>query len=112
MGQKWFDQCKWALQKDFSFVSGCGNWKDEARQVRRSYRGCGRDAQSFGRNWLWTTEVCNAVVKDGKVPEDWSRSWMVNVYKGKGEALTCGTYRGIKLLEHAMKVLKRVIERR
>ena len=50
--------------------------------------------------------VCNAVVKDGKVPEDWSRSWMVNVYKGKGDALTCGSYRDIKLLEHAMKVLE------
>ena len=37
---------------------------------------------------------------------------MVNVYKGKGDALTCGSYRGIKLLEHAMKVLERVIERR
>ena len=61
---------------------------------------------------LWMTEVCNAVVKDGKVPEDWSRSWMVNVYKGKGDALTCGSYRGIKLLEHAMKVSERVIEGR
>ena len=30
---------------------------------------------------LWMTEVCNAVMKDGKVPEDWSRSWMANVYK-------------------------------
>ena len=58
----------------------------------------------------WMTEVCNAVVKDGKVPEDWSRSWMVNVYKGKGDALTCGSYRGIKLLEHAMKVLERVMK--
>ena len=29
---------------------------------------------------LWMTDVCNAVVKDGKIPEDWSRSWMVNVY--------------------------------
>ena len=35
---------------------------------------------------LWMTDVCNAVVKDGKIPEDWSKSWMVNVYKGKGEA--------------------------
>ena len=35
---------------------------------------------------------------------------MVNVYKGKGDALACGSYRGIKLPEHAMKVLERVIE--
>ena len=37
---------------------------------------------------------------------------MVNVYKGKGDALTCGSYRGIKLLEHAMKVLESMIEGR
>ena len=30
---------------------------------------------------LWMTNVCNAVMKDGKIPEDWSRSLMVNVYK-------------------------------
>ena len=59
---------------------------------------------------LWMTDVCNAVVKDGEVPEDRSKSWMVNVYEGKGDALTCGSYRGIKLLEHAMKVLEKLIE--
>src|SRR6267154_4514775 len=37
---------------------------------------------------------------------------MVNVYKGKGNALECGTYRGIKLLDHVLKVLERVIEAR
>ena len=37
---------------------------------------------------LWMTDVAvTPVVKDGKIPEDWSRSWMVNVYKGKGDAL-------------------------
>ena len=41
----------------------------------------------------WMTELCNAVVKDGKIPEDWSKSWLVNVYKGKGDALACGSYR-------------------
>ena len=61
---------------------------------------------------MWMTDVCNAVVGDSKIPEDWSRSWTVNVYKGKGDTLTCGSYRGIKLLEHAMKVLERVIEGR
>ena len=37
---------------------------------------------------------------------------MVNVYKEKGGALAFGSYRGIKLLEHATKVLERVIEGR
>ena len=30
---------------------------------------------------LWMTDMCNAVVKDGKVPDDWSKSWMVIDYK-------------------------------
>ena len=35
---------------------------------------------------------------------------MVTVYKRKGDALECGSYRGIKLLDHAMKICERVIE--
>ena len=37
---------------------------------------------------------------------------MVSVYKGKGDALECGSYRGIKLLDKVMKVLERIIEKR
>ena len=37
---------------------------------------------------------------------------MVNLYKGKGNALECSSYREIKLLEHVLKVLERVIEAR
>jgi hypothetical protein len=32
------------------------------------------------------------------------------VYNGSGDALACGSYRGVKLLEHAMKVLEKVIK--
>src|SRR3989441_962022 len=60
----------------------------------------------------WVTDICNEVVRSGVVPVDWRRSWMVNVYKGKGNALECSSYRGIKLLEHVLKVLERVIETR
>src|SRR5437867_1926923 len=59
----------------------------------------------------WVTDICNEVVRSGVVPVDW-RSWMVNVYKGKGNALECSSCRGIKLLEHVLKVLKRVVEAR
>ena len=37
---------------------------------------------------------------------------MLSIYKGNGHALECNSYRGIKLLEHAMKVFERVIETR
>ena len=60
----------------------------------------------------WVTDLCNKIVQEGKIPSDWRKSWMVKVYKGKGDALECGSYRGIKLLDHAMKVLERVIENR
>ena len=32
------------------------------------------------------------------------------IYKGKGDPMECGSYRGIKLLEHAMKVVERIFE--
>ena len=41
------------------------------------------------------TNVCNKVVREGCIPEDWRKSWMVNVYKGKGDALESGSHRGI-----------------
>ena len=36
----------------------------------------------------------------------------MTIYKQKGDALECGNYRGIKLLEIALKVCERAIERR
>jgi hypothetical protein len=61
---------------------------------------------------LWVTDLCNVIVKDGRIPSDWTKSWLMTVYKGKGDALECGSYRGIKLLDQVMKVFERVIEAR
>jgi len=30
--------------------------------------------------------------------------------EGKGDPMECGSYRGIKLLEHAMKVVEKIFE--
>ena len=27
----------------------------------------------------WITDLCNAVVTEGKIPQDWRKSWMVSV---------------------------------
>ena len=40
----------------------------------------------------------------------WTKSWLVNVYKGGGNVLACGSYRGIKLVKQAMLVLERLNE--
>ena len=60
----------------------------------------------------WLTEICNGIVEEKKIPEDLKSSILVPVYTGKGDPLACGSYRGIKLLEHAMKVIERVLEGR
>jgi len=59
----------------------------------------------------WMVDLYNAVVQEGKVPDDWCTSWIVSAYMGTGDAMDCGSYRGIKLLEHAMKVFERVRQR-
>ena len=58
----------------------------------------------------WLTELCNEIIKEKRIPEDWCKSIIVPVYKGKGSPLECGSYRAIKLLEHAMKVMEKVLE--
>jgi hypothetical protein len=45
----------------------------------------------------WVTDLCNEIVQVGKIPSDWWNSWIMEVYKGKRDALECGSYRGIKL---------------
>ena len=37
---------------------------------------------------------------------------MVPIFKGKGDAMNCGAYRGVKLLEHAIKIVEKVLERK
>ena len=58
------------------------------------------------------TKKCNHVVREGAMPIEWELSTLIPIYKGKGDPMECGSYRAIKLLEHGMKVLERVLERR
>jgi hypothetical protein len=60
----------------------------------------------------WLTELCNDIISQGSIPQDWYHSISVPIYKGKGDPLECGSYRAVKLLEHTMKVVERVLEKR
>jgi len=60
----------------------------------------------------WFLDLSNGIVKEGCIPEDWKSSVVLPVYKGKGDPMECGSYSGIKLLEHAMKVVEKIFEHR
>ena len=50
---------------------------------------------------------------DGKgMPDEWQTSVLVPIFKGKGDVTNCNIYRGVKLIEHAIKIVERVLERR
>ena len=56
-------------------------------------------------------DLANDMVRNGVIPSDWEDSFIINIYKGKGDALERGNCRGLKLLDHVMKGIERVIEK-
>ena len=51
-------------------------------------------------------DLATAIIHGGKVPTDWEPSFIVCLYKGKGDALDKRRqYRGLKLTELVMKIL-------
>ena len=52
----------------------------------------------------------NGIIRERKIPTDWDKSVILNCFKGKGDAMDRGNYRGLKLLEHPMKLFERMIE--
>ena len=55
-------------------------------------------------------DLIEDIISEGCIPTDWQESFIVNLYKGKGDALNRGNYMGLKLIEQVMKVLERVVE--
>ena len=55
------------------------------------------------------TVLANKIVAEGVVPSDWNLSFIINLFKGKGDALLRGNYRGLKLQEQAMKVMEHIL---
>ena len=55
-------------------------------------------------------DLAAAIICDGKVPSDWEQSFIVCLYKCKGDSLERGNYRGLKLREQVIKVLERIVD--
>jgi len=57
-------------------------------------------------------ELCQCVLHGKGMQDEWKTSVVVPIFKGKGDMMNCGAYRGVKLLEYGMKIVERVLERR
>ena len=57
-------------------------------------------------------ELCQGVLGGRGMLDDWVLSVVVPIFKEKGDVMSCGAYRGVKLLEHVMKIVEKVLERR
>ena len=62
---------------------------------------------------IWSkmiADLTNSIICDNAMPNKWNDSIIISLHKGKGEALDRGDYRGLKLTEHILKVIERIIE--
>ena len=50
------------------------------------------------------TNIFNDILFKGKLPEEWTLSSLVPIFKGKGDPLIPNCYRGIKLSKHAFEL--------
>ena len=55
-------------------------------------------------------QLAEAVFSWGDIPQDWEESFILNLHKGKGDALDRRNYRGLKLTDQVMKLLERTLD--
>ena len=53
----------------------------------------------------------NDMIRNDTIPSDWENSFIVYIYKGRGDALIRGNYRGLKLLHHVLRGIQRMMEK-
>ena len=49
------------------------------------------------------TYILQQIMADG-IPDSWKKSKFIPIFKNKGDILECNNYRGIKLMNHFMKL--------
>ena len=57
-------------------------------------------------------QLCQRVLNGKGIRDKWKTNVVVPIFKRKGDMMNCGSYREVKLLEHGMKIIKRVFEKR
>ena len=47
-------------------------------------------------------KLCQRVLDGRGMPDEWKTNEIVPIFKENGNVMSCGSYRGVKLLEHAL----------
>ena len=63
------------------------------------------------KNVEFLVNFFNRILRE-RMPNEWRKSVLVPLYKGKGDIKECGNSRGIKLMSHTIKLWERIIEAR
>ncbi|CAG9568035.1 unnamed protein product [Danaus chrysippus] len=61
---------------------------------------------------LILTDLFNRILNTGTMPHQWRYSFITPIYKGRGSVQDCGSYRGVKIMSHTMKLFERMIDLR
>ena len=59
---------------------------------------------------LWL--LMKKIMDNETIPEIWRESLLVPIFKEKGDVQCCGSYRGIKLMSHTLKIFERIMDSR
>jgi len=58
------------------------------------------------------TRLFNDIIREERMPEEWNRSILIPLYKGKGDPMDWGSYSAVKLLEHGLNMFERIVDKR
>ena len=58
------------------------------------------------------TKLYNRTMENERMPEEWRNIVLISIFKNKGDVQSCSNYRGIKLINHTMKLWERIVENR
>ena len=67
-------------------------------------KAAGEEGVELARQLIEAVFCCSVIM------QDWEESFILNLYKGKGEALGRGNYNGLKLTDQVMKLHEQVLD--
>lgn len=60
----------------------------------------------------WLAILMNKMKQGDPMPDQWRSSFLIPLYKGKGDIRSCNNYRTVKLIPHTMKICERAMDSR